>query len=209
MKNNSIGALFIRMVIYSLVLLGILEVIKYDSTVGEMGARFGESSFTEIAQEVFLILAAIFSYFTAWRSKKYRALLIALGTFTLVSFVREFNNYMNTHWFRHSWQIIVYAILIPFFVYAFRNWRAIKKDIEDLAPTFSFGVLFVSVLIVFLFSRIYGLHEVWQNLLGDNYIRDIKNVSEEGIELLGYSLLFLGALEVCVLSMLGKTKETV
>lgn len=204
MKNNSLLALFLRMVAYSLVMLAILEVIKFDSTIGEMGSRFGESSWTEIAQEVFLLLAAIACYFTAWRSKKYRALLISIGTFTLVSFVREFNNYMNNNWFRHSWQIIVYAILIPYFIYAFRNWRSIKKDMEELAPTFSFGVLFVSVLIVFLFSRIYGLHDIWQNLLGENYIRDIKNVSEEGIELLGYSLLFLGALEVCILSFIQR-----
>ncbi|MBX2845665.1 MAG: hypothetical protein KTR13_05560 [Saprospiraceae bacterium] len=203
MKNIWL-VLFLRTVIYSLVLLGILEVIEYDSTVGEVGTRFGESSFTEIAQEVFLLLGAIACYFVAWRSKAYRALLISMATFMLVSFVREFNNYMKTHWFDGAWQIIVYSILIPYFIYAFKHWRGIKSDLEKLSSSFSFGVLFCAVLIVFLFSRIYGLHGIWQNLLGENYIRDIKNVSEEGIELLGYALLFLGSLEVCLNSFLAK-----
>lgn len=49
-------------------------------------------------------------------------------------------------------------------------------------------------MIVLVFSRLAGMNYLWLTLLDDSYIRTIKNLAEEGTELLGYSLLAYSAL---------------
>jgi len=44
-----------------------------------------------------------------------------------------------------------------------------------------------------VFSRLYGMGSFWQHVMGEHYVRDVKNISEEGIELLCYSLIALSA----------------
>ena len=49
------------------------------------------------------------------------------------------------------------------------------------------------MLIVLVFSRLFGMHQLWQHLMLDGYNRVVKNIAEEGTELLGYSICWLAS----------------
>ncbi|MGN2613391.1 hypothetical protein ACTFQ6_16755 [Aliivibrio fischeri] len=51
-----------------------------------------------------------------------------------------------------------------------------------------------ALVVVLVFSRLVGMNHLWQILLQGDYIRTVKNLAEEGTELLGYSLLAYSAL---------------
>ena len=49
------------------------------------------------------------------------------------------------------------------------------------------------MILLLVFSRLYGMGSFWQHVMGEHSVRDVKNISEEGIELLCYSLIALSA----------------
>ncbi|MDF5473975.1 NAD(P)-dependent oxidoreductase, partial [Vibrio parahaemolyticus] len=47
-------------------------------------------------------------------------------------------------------------------------------------------LLIGAVVLLLVFSRLYGMGSFWQQVMNESYIRDVKNISEEGMELLCY-----------------------
>ncbi len=187
----SLTALFIRLVLYAALFVGIYAIMVYDA----LSASFGESSLTEYAQEALLALIALISFYSARRYAAYRALAISLGVMALVSLIRELNNYAYEYLFPYAWQVGVLLVLLPFFAFMYRNYRNLMHEITLTADRYFFPILLIGTLVLHLFSRLYGLRFIWQNLMGDSYMHAVVRVSEESIELLGYSILFIGAVE--------------
>ena len=48
---------------------------------------------------------------------------------------------------------------------------------------------------VLAFSRLFGRGSFWEAVMGDSYMRLVKNIAEEGTELMGYALLVIAAVE--------------
>lgn len=185
----------LRIAIYSLMMIGILEIIKIDS----LSLDFNESSYTEKFQQAFLIISSLLSFFYASKKKNLKWFFVSLGTLLLMIFIREYNNFLDNYVMNGLWESLVAIVFIIYLFFIVRNFKALLSQIIDVLPTFSFGVFFVGFLIVMIFSRIFGLDPIWENLLGDNFIRPIKRIAEEGTELLGYSLMFLAVCEMFVL----------
>jgi len=57
----------------------------------------------------------------------------------------------------------------------------------------SWPVMASGFLVVLVFSRLFGVHALWQHLMLGDYNRVVKNMAEEGTELLGYSLCWLAS----------------
>jgi hypothetical protein len=51
-----------------------------------------------------------------------------------------------------------------------------------------------------IFSRLYGRQDFWRAVMQDNYIREFKDVAEEAIELLGYSLILFAMIELLLIA---------
>ncbi|MDX1556111.1 MAG: hypothetical protein R3212_08800, partial [Xanthomonadales bacterium] len=53
-------------------------------------------------------------------------------------------------------------------------------------------------LVLLVFSRLFGRASFWQSVMGEDYLRVVKNIAEEGTELLGYGLIAIAAVELLV-----------
>ena len=74
--------------------------------------------------------------------------------------------------------------------------RTPKKTLHALARLLqhrSWPVMASGFLVVLVFSRLFGIHALWQHLMLGDYNRVVKNMAEEGTELLGYSLCWLAS----------------
>lgn len=67
----------------------------------------------------------------------------------------------------------------------FRRWMG----------TPGFAVAASGVFVVLVYAQIAGQKELWQAVMGESYLRSVKDVAEEMQELAGYFLIFFGALE--------------
>ncbi|MCG7587258.1 hypothetical protein MHN01_16625, partial [Photobacterium sp. OFAV2-7] len=61
-------------------------------------------------------------------------------------------------------------------------------------------------LTLFVFARIYGMGDLWQGAMQENYLRSVKNLAEEGVELLAYSLIVFAAAWYCLPELFRKSK---
>lgn len=195
-----IVAAIIRLLIYAAVLFGISHLIYLDSfTITDTG-KFGENSFTEWTQEIFILLCSIIYFWAGRYDRSVTGFTGMLSGMALMAFIREFNNYFHT-WFKGAWQLFVLLALILTIIYVYRNRETLIKPFYDFLKLPAFGVSLSGFLTLMVFSRLLGRSRVWRNILEvedlEGPTRWAKNAAEEGVELLGYALLFIATLEYC------------
>lgn len=184
----------LKVVMYSGVMAGIVLIIFLDAQQPN-SIKFSETSYTEYAQEFSLLLTTILFFLCGRLFPNQAVVGYLFGGFFGMAYIREFNTFLDTNVADGTWQALAYSLaaLTVFLVYRRRKffWQQLALFIESMP----FGIVILGMLVVFIFSRLYGLHIIWQMTLEENYKYVITRASEESIELLGYAIILIGALE--------------
>ncbi|MEM6052060.1 hypothetical protein AAH450_15960 [Erwinia sp. P7711] len=146
-----------------------------------------ETSFTEVAQEGMLLLIALLYFARAWRQAPLRPLYVLVGGFFSCMLIRELD-FLFDEIVHGSWVWFALAITLLCVGTALRQPRRILSGLAAYLRHPGWGMMCAGMLTTLIFSRLFGQHELWQHLMLDGYNRTVKNMAEEGCELLGYSL---------------------
>ena len=150
-----------------------------------------ENSFVELAQELLLLLTT--GFFTLSASKQRSGGLWLVAGFFGCLFIRELDAYFDQI-IHGAWKYFALALVV--FVF-FKAWKLgmenTSRTLANFMKSRSFIFIFIGLLIVLAYSRLFGMGELWHTIMGEKYIRTVKNVVEEGSELFGYALIFWGA----------------
>lgn len=202
MKTDTIISLIVRVLLYSLMMFGIAEGIRFDALNPDGESYFGEITFTEITQEIILFLLFGAFLYLGWKWKEIQPVAIPASLFFLLCFFREFN-FLTEYW---SIPSVFLLILISYFV--LRN----RKKISGAAKLFfslpASSWLFSGFLVTFVFSRLFGRAKFWKVLYDENHYRIAKAVAEEGIELLGNTLMLIAAIEFFIAYLKYSKKDS-
>jgi phosphotransferase system glucose/maltose/N-acetylglucosamine-specific IIC component len=194
-----IQAIF-RVFFYAAILFGISQLFYLDSVTLTETGKYGENSFTEWTQEIFLLLSSLLFFAIGRHDRGVTGFSGMLSGMALMALIREFNNYFHT-WFSGAWQLLVLLALIATVIYVYRNRETLVKPFYEFLKLPAFGVSLSGFLIVMVYSRLFGRSRIWRNILEvedlEGPTRWVKNAAEEGVELLGYALLFIATLEYC------------
>ena len=152
-----------------------------------------EKSLVELGQSVFLFAASVIFMYLA-NKKKANGLWLVAGFFVCM-LIREQDAYFDDI-FHGSWAYFALASIV-FFV-----WKAWSQGKDNVLKTLAeymqsppFTTMSFGVMIILFFSRAMGMGKLWKLVMGERFIRVVKNVVEEGTELFGYSIIFLAAVE--------------
>ena len=185
-----------RYFFYGIILLSAPLLITWEAQHGPQLHLFGEDSMLERMQLI-LLFATFLCAGHAWRqypATKVVALLI-LGASTL-AFIRECDAILDRSLFDGAWQLFA-TIVIILTIAALRTHRhGLPKALIHYSKTPSFGIMVSGFMTVFVFSRIIGRQALWKMIMGEGYMRVVKISVEESIELMGYTLIFIAALEL-------------
>ena len=183
----------IRFLVYAIVMLIAVMTIHWDGKQ-EVALAFGENSMTEYLQELYLLITALLFAFSGKYNKDKQGFTILLSGFFLVLFIREFDWLFDkiVHGFWQYPALLVTAVTIGI---ALKFKATIVSAMASFTRQTSFGTFISGFLTMMLFSRLFGKGTLWKSLMGDHYIRSVKNAVEEGTELLGYSLILISAIE--------------
>lgn len=189
MKIYSPLFIVIRIIVYSLLLFGMAQGIFYDAGHPLGDSYFGEITFTEITQEVLLIILAVFFMVLGFRWKEIKVVSILLSLFYLMSFIREFNFLID------KWIYPVAIVVIVLIWYLVKNLKQLRNSTIAFFSVPASSWFLSGFLITYLFSRLMGRSKFWHLMYeGENY-RLAKAATEEGIELLGNTLMLIAAIE--------------
>ncbi|WP_236127652.1 hypothetical protein [Cedecea colo] len=78
--------------------------------------------------------------------------------------------------------------------YALRNKEKTLEGIASFMRHPAYGMMLSGLLCVLIFSRLFGMHTLWEGLMLDGYNRLVKNMVEEGTEMFGYILCMLSTI---------------
>jgi len=196
-STNTIIFVIVRVIIYGAVLVGISQVIfldAFEQVDFESAHKYGEHSYTEWGQVVMLIMIIGLFFWSTKLDKDKQAASIAVAGFFTISLIREFDMHLDLV-FDGLWQIIALVTLLITILLVYRQKAFFKASVIYLFKTTAFGFIAAGFLTTFVFSRLYGRGTFWKQIMEDGYMRTVKNASEESIELLGYAIIFFGAIE--------------
>ncbi len=171
-------------------LIGIRLIITIDGGITFEGAS--ENSVTEYTQEGLILLSAILFGVGAWQRPESRGFLVLVAGLFGCMFVRELDHLLDrvVHGF---WVYPAVLLAVTSIVYARFCGRTVIAPMALYTQTRSYVYLSIGLLIVIVFSRIFGSNSLWRELMGGDYQWGYKMIIQEALELSGYVLIAYGS----------------
>ncbi|KPQ26146.1 MAG: hypothetical protein HLUCCA13_00210 [Halomonas sp. HL-48] len=162
--------------------------------------RFSELGFTELTQTLTLAVSCVLLLYVRHVLKVWPTVTLLLLAFIGSSLVREQDAFLDQYIADGTWQIIVSIIVVPSLIWVVMHRRRFLDEFVHYSNSFSFGLFTAGVLTTYIFSRLYGRQDFWRAVLQDSFVREFKDVAEEVVELLGYSLILIATIELMLLA---------
>lgn len=178
---------FVPIVLFMALLIGalMLDVMVFHNGVAENGA-------TELMQSSILALNVLMFGHLAYLYPQSRGCFVLVMGFFGTMLIREldglFDHIRHGFWKYPAWALTLGCIGYARFIVA----GTVLSPLAALVRSRQFTAICYGLVIVLLFSRIFGNGHLWHAILGEHFVRVAENVAEEGIELLGYGILFCG-----------------
>jgi hypothetical protein len=174
----------------ALLMIAVPLIIAVDVMVLDHGVL--EVSLTEFTQLGLLFLSMLLTGAIARQHSKSRGFWVLVAGLLCTMLIREndlfLDNIMHGFWFYPASLVAIVAI-----VFSIRLRNTIITPMLDFAATRACAHLVTGLLMVLLFSRVFGSGQLLSEVFGADYNMIYKSVIQEGLELLGYSLIFFGA----------------
>lgn len=192
---QSFGMLMARAFLYLLFIVGVAQVFSMEGYSLLTHSEYSEHSATEKMQDTFAFLTSVLFLIGAWLSKSLRPAAIIVATLSGMMFIREFDAFLDENLFDGAWQALVVVLITSSAVYLFKQAYPVKPSMVEFSRLSSAGIFLSGFLVIMAFSRLIGRGSFWEAVMGDAYMRVVKNIAEEGTELMGYALLLIAAVE--------------
>lgn len=182
-------SLLLRVILFALSVIAVVVCLHVDVNILKDG--LSETSFTEVVQESILFIIVLIHLLRARKDSAMRQCNVLISGFFLAMLIRELDAVFDL--VRHgSWVWFALLVSVVSILYALRNPAQVAQQLIAYTRSPSYGVMVAGLLTILIFSRLFGMSILWQSILQDGYVRIVKNMVEEGIELFGY-ILCLGA----------------
>jgi multisubunit Na+/H+ antiporter MnhB subunit len=169
------------------------EVMRFNK-LGTAGARASsESSPIELLQNLLLIASAGIFGWIAYRDRLRRPMALAFVGLYCVFLIRELDYYLDFYAADNLWQVLSALILSVLVVYLGRSRERLSQGWRRSWPSAGLALIFGGLIILIPYAQLMGHEPFWQSIMGDEYVRAAKIITEELIELGGYTLITIGS----------------
>ena len=171
-------------------MLAVNFTIFVDATI--LRNSLAEQSITQYTQSFLILLSSDIFALGAVRYPFKRGYLALVSTLFCVMFIRE-NDAVFDH-IRHGiWVVPAIGVILAGGWYVACNLDTLVapflRHLEGRYSTF----VYTGFLILVVFSRLFGTGSLWEPVMGSDYSPSYKSAIQEGVELLGYILIFYGS----------------
>jgi len=196
----------LRGLIYLFAVAGIAQLVSLEGYRSLTLSEYSEHSLTEYMQDVMSFLSCMLFLYASRLDEKLKIASILLAALLGMMFVRESDSLLDHYVFDGAWQTIVLLIFACVIVFLLGQFSKIYASLKEYSLQASFGIFLAGFVTLLAFSRMMGRSSFWQAVMGDSYMRIVKNIVEESIETFGYSLVLIAAIEL-VLVCLRRKKQ--
>jgi hypothetical protein len=182
--------LVLPFIIISLLSAGVIATINIDYFFLENNVS--ERSLTELFQQLLLLASAGIYTWSATKVAESRTLFILVAGFFGCMFLRELDFYfdMIVHGFWFYPTILLASSVI---IYSVKHSEYLISSVRSFSQTKAYFNILVGLVIIIIFSRLFGSGTLWKEVMNDDYHHVYKTIIQEGLELFGYLFLFIGS----------------
>ncbi|NAW65846.1 hypothetical protein CAG70_02855 [Photobacterium halotolerans] len=172
----------------------------------QLSGNLGENSLVEYTQELYLCLTSTLFFGVAMKQPAQKGFAVLVSAFFMVLLIRELDGLLDLIW-HGFWKFPAAIVAVTGMFYAYKHPQTTQPALSRYSQHASFGLMLGGLATLLVFSRLFGMGEIWQAAMQDNYVREIKNLAEEGVELLGYSLILAAAIWYCLPYLVNKKQR--
>jgi len=177
----------VRFFLYAVLIIMVLFMIFLDWP----GAR--EWTMIELTELAFLLITACIFISAGYLDPSKRALMTSLAGLMILFLIREldwifYDIYLN--WLPIA--IIHIYFMTKLVIY---QRKGLNRALLDFFNQPCSGIVLSGFLTVLVFSRFCSNKLFWKLVMGHHFVNDVRRFAEEGVELFGYSLLLIAAIE--------------
>lgn len=155
--------------------------------------HFSENARVEFAELAFLLLTMLGFAWGSGPDARRRTLTTLFCGMALTALIRELDWIMDdlAHGF---WKIPAAVVVLATAVSLWRRRAHLFPALAEFTGRPAWGLLASGFLTIVVFSRLIGMKANWVAMLGHGAVMtSVKRAAEEGVELLGFTLLACGA----------------
>ncbi|WP_167482744.1 hypothetical protein [Enterovibrio baiacu] len=180
---QSIVQFFVLAVLVSLPIL----IVRTDVLILKNG--LSERSLTEYSEQI-LLAATVYCYlFVAYAQPACRRFMALVSGFFAVLLIRELDLFFDEAISHGFWVYPATFVAASALIYALSNREETMKGFNAFVSHKEFPLLSFGLVLLLVFSRLFGMGSLWEDALGDGYVRVVKNMVEEGTELMAYFII--------------------
>ncbi|WP_413693215.1 hypothetical protein [Psychromonas sp. KJ10-2] len=198
----------LRALLYLIVVSVVAILINMEGYQLHTHAQYSEHTLTEHLQDLLTFSSCMLFLWAAKLDNASNIIGKILAALLAMMFVRESDSLLDHHVFDGAWQILVCMIFIALICSLRGQLSQIYKALKAYTTLPSYGVFLSGFITLVAFSRLMGRGSFWHSVMGEQYVRIVKNIVEEGTETLGYTLILLSAIEL-VISAYQKRRQTI
>ncbi|CAD7288831.1 hypothetical protein LMG8286_01542 [Campylobacter suis] len=90
---------------------------------------------------------------------------------------------------------------------AFKEPKRLARELDEYMQTKAFLLMLFGLCLVLVFGRVFGTGSFWAVILPSSEISVVKNIVQEGIEFLGYTMCLISAIVFNTKNLNFKGKE--
>jgi hypothetical protein len=201
LMNIQFILLGVRTFAYMLFVAGLVYLITLEGYREGTSSEYSEQSLTEWLESGCALLSGACFLLAARFNAAMRPAAVMLASLCLMTFIREADFFLDEWVFDGSWQALIFVVLAVTAIYLWRQPGSIAQSVNRYASEPSAGVFLGGFLVLLVFSRLFGRGSFWQAVMGDGYMRVVKNIAEEGTEIMGYGLIAIAAMELLYVTL--------
>ncbi|MBO7556403.1 MAG: hypothetical protein J6T72_03300 [Alphaproteobacteria bacterium] len=187
----------IRQFLYFLTTFAFVGII-YLLTKNFNNQTFNENGVVENIQLMFLLSSVVTFLYCALTEEKWRELSFLLASVSLLASCRELDKVFDQILPILSWKF-AYLFVITATIYAWKHYKKTLKTILHFFGMPSFYIMCIAVVMILPVAQCIGHRPVISAVLGPRFTRYdiavIKELFEEALEVVGYLLILLSAVE--------------
>jgi len=154
-----------------------------------------EFSLVEFYQCILILFCSLIFSWIAIRDRLRRPVAIGFVSLFILFVTREIDFFLDAYLIENLWRVLAALIIAVSGVYIFRHRQRLQLGWRRSWPSAGLGIVISGILILFPFAQIVTAEQLWEAMLGDDYIHAAKLAAEELMELGAYLVITIGSLE--------------
>lgn len=189
----------LRAFLYLISFAGVAYLIGLEGVQYQTLAQYDEHTLTEHMQDILTLSSSLLFLYAARLDNKLKVASTLLAALLAMMFVRESDSLLDQSLYDGAWETLVLCIGIVLVFFLRGKFSTIYSSLKAYSETACYGTFLAGLVVLLAFSRVMGRGSFWTSVMGENYMRVVKNIVEEGTETLGYTLIFISAVELVLI----------